>query len=212
MSDNEIKIYHHIDKREKPKLTKDMMRLIGIPESLHMAVLSHFQKEQNVGGKTVMVFKSRYLDKLYRSFREYAKNKKPIHAIVQGEPRSGKSSLLCVLAKFIKLHTSYSAFYMTVGNLKESVNLKKMYEGTVSFYDKCILVDVLFLDELGEEGRHEMFMEKLCSILRNRMDNNKPTVICTEFKMEHLEEMYKFHPPLVKYLKRFQSFKLEGVN
>lgn len=185
--------------RKRPPLTKEMMRIIGLPESLDGAV----KKELEANSRRV-----------FDTFKKYFEGgASPLFVLFQGREKSGKSSALAVLAKLVKVKSdsmNKSAYYITVPNLKENISLKKNFDGSTDYYEKCILTDCLFLDELSEEGYNEYFMEKLSSIIRNRLSENKPTFIATELKPDDLFEFYKKHPPLVKYLKRFRVVELKG--
>ena len=181
------------------------MRLMGIPDELFGAV-----KEQ-VPTEVTRVFRS--FDKLINAVKNDKNEKPDCFFIISGKEKSGKSSALSVLAKYSKINDFYtfnSSYYISSIDLRQYVNSKVNYDGTVSYVDRCILADCLFIDELGDEGASDFFMEKLTYILRNRIAHKKPTFIATEMELGKLKDFYKRFPPLIKNIDKFKFVQIGG--
>ena len=192
MSEEEFKLTHHIGEKIPLKITPELMTIMGIPTSLWMATKSKLQPN---------------VKKKYNELFEKFDNKKASFLIFHGKEKTGKSSILSVIGKSVKAYYK-SVFYVTVPDLKELVYAKKLYDGNTPYYDRCIISDCLLLDNFGEEYFNEMFSEKLSSIIRNRMENNKLTIICSEYNKDDLIKAYDKNKILVKYLNRFEYVQL----
>lgn len=188
MSDEEYELTHHIGEKEPLKITPELMTIMGIPTSLWMATKTKLQTN---------------VKKKYNEIFEKLDNKQSSFLILHGKERSGKSSVLSVIGKSVKAYYK-SVFYVTSPDLKELIYAKKLYDGNTPYYDRCIISDCLLIDNFGEEFFNEVFSEKLSSILRNRMENNKLTIIGSEFGKNDLIKIYDKNKTLVKYLNRFE--------
>lgn len=195
MSEEEYELSHHVGEKLPLKITPELMNIMGIPKTLYMATKGQLQPSAK---------------KKYNEILEKLSNKQGSFIVFQGGEKVGKSSLLSVIGKSVKAYFK-SVYYVTSPDLKEYIYQKKMYDGNTPYYDRCILSDCLLMDNFGEEMFNEMFAEKLSSILRNRMENNKLTIISSEMKLCDLVIKYDKNKSLVKYLNRFEFVTLSKV-
>jgi len=124
----------------------------------------------------------RYLLRI-REMRE-----KGIGLLIHGEAGVGKTSIAALVAKEGRAR-GYTALFIGVWELRESMRSRLMFEEGTSIQDRCREVDVLVLDALSEADAKETWVnEKFLEELVNyRRSYHRPTIITTRMPPTELK-------------------------
>lgn len=100
--------------------------------------------------------------------------------LLGGAPGVGKTAVGALVAKEGRA-LGFTAFFVTVWELREFVRGKVMYDEALSVFDRCKEVDVLVLDGLRPEDAKEMFlgMRAVEELLTSRGARRKISVVTT---------------------------------
>ena len=124
----------------------------------------------------------RYLLRI-REMRE-----KGIGLLVHGGPGVGKTSIAALVVKEARAR-GYTALFIGVWELRESMRSRVMFEEGTSIQDRCREVDVLVLDALSPEDSKETWVnEKFLEELVNyRRSYHRVTIITTRLSSKELK-------------------------
>lgn len=76
------------------------------------------------------------------------------------------------------------------------------------FYNKCMEVDILMLDDIGGEVISEWSRDEiLFGLLNYRMENKKPTFFNSNFSLKQIQKMYAINNDKIYEKKHFNSVK-----
>jgi DNA replication protein DnaC len=124
----------------------------------------------------------RYLLRI-REMRE-----KGIGLLVHGGPGVGKTSIAALVVKEARSR-GYTALFIGVWELRESMRSRVMFEEGTSIQDRCREVDVLVLDALSEADAKETWVnEKFLEELVNyRRSYHRVTIVTTRLSAKELK-------------------------
>lgn len=125
---------------------------------------------------------------------------KGVGFLLLGGPKIGKTSASAVLAKAAKARGK-SAFFIRVGELRDSIKKDTPFSDDMSVHDRCKTVDFLVLDDLSNEDATLPYLNAhgLTDLVLLRGERFKTTVITSASK--ELKEKYpRFFTSASNYL------------
>ena len=108
---------------------------------------------------------------------------KGIGLFIHGDPGVGKTSIAALAVKEARSR-GYTALFIGVWELRESMRSRMMFEENVSIQERCREVDVLVLDALAPEDASEMFVNQkfLKDLVSWRRSHQKVTIITSRIE------------------------------
>lgn len=127
-----------------------------------------------------------------------------------GPLRSGKTSAATIVAKHVIGHNG-TAFFIRANEITSAVVEKKAFDENETVEERMRSVDLLVIDDLGQEHSKEFGRDLVESFVRNRYDNKRSLIVTSNVTREELIKKYSESMVLVLE-SRSTPIKIEGVN
>jgi len=108
--------------------------------------------------------------------------------LFSGKHGSGKTASAVILAKAVESHYG-SALFVSADEVQSLIIEKTMFDEDQTLLQRLLDVDLLIIDDLGEEHIREFSKSVVERIIRTR-SNNLKSIIGTTNKFEKLPKMY----------------------
>ena len=111
--------------------------------------------------------------------------------LLSGPVGTGKTFLTHCIAKEV-LDQGYSVLYFSAGELMDRLGdiAFRREDADPEEYDQILGCDLLIIDDLGTEFKNSFTVQRLFSLLNERLIREKSIVISTNLSMEDIEEQY----------------------
>lgn len=148
-------------------------RALGKPDFERMNLPEQFRK---VKCKTVQGDTQRVLFSYLTRIKEM--HTKGAGLILVGGPGVGKTSAAALVLKESRAW-GFSAFFVSIWELRELVRSKVFFEETTTILDRCRTVDTLVLDDMKESDikDHWVNEEILAELVKTRVNSKRVTVL-----------------------------------
>lgn len=150
---------------------------MNVPREFWRVKVKHIQDPKV---RTAVV---RYLKRMDEMF------KRGVGLLLCGEPGVGKTAAAIVIAKEVRSY-SYSVFFTSVWEMRESLKSRINFDDDNSFTDKARDSDFLVLDNVKPEDSKEPFLNlrSIEDLITFRCSQSRPTFITTRVPVGRLEK------------------------
>lgn len=120
-----------------------------------------------------------------QKYAEQCKRGESLSLIFNGEYGTGKTLLSCILCKELNGYFTRASGLLNELNAGKSFSAKESVNDIICRYGRY---KFLVIDELGRGARNQLDGDLLFQILNERIENGKPTIVCSNLSMTDINE------------------------
>lgn len=163
---------------ELREITPDDMRRIGVGERFWDVTLDQIPDTAAYKHKL-----KTYVDRVTECVRE------GVGLLLFGDLRMGKTSAAVIVAKAVVAHGG-TAYMIRADEIQNAVMDKESFDEDPTVSERLTEVDLLIIDDLGQEHSKDFGRALLENVVRQRYDNKMPLIVTTNVPANLLEEKY----------------------